>query len=259
MSHVLGGNLSKLVRFLMIRRIWLRLVKKGWLTDVDSVDGDVCFDDVVSDSEETVVSGTRAIFLMEEKQDMCKAWCITLKPSCDKIESLVAWVHFSKLPLEYYTVMAIQRITFCVGRVVHIDQNMEDCGKFGHRKDRVSNGKSLIGSEFRHDMGRFSTLSHVVDDSGWDEKRLETEERGGIKINPRKQEGQLKKQAEKLTDLARLDSLIGPPFDVNIIDRTLSNPKVNLNHVPSPLKDVGKLAPCIVSKDMATVTPQNMA
>ncbi|MBA0772170.1 hypothetical protein Gotri_007589 [Gossypium trilobum] len=177
--------------------------------------------------------------------------------------------------------MAIQRITVCVGR----------CGKFGHRKDQVSNGKSSIGSEFRHDMGRFSTLSHAVDDYGWNEKKLEPEERGGIKINPRKQEGQLKKQCEKLTgkfkdvvfdstpltspslgfhfkasssnqivlDLARLDSLIGPPFGVNIIDRTPSNHIVNLNHVPSPLKDVGKLASFIVSKDMAIVTPQNRA
>ncbi|PPR84330.1 hypothetical protein GOBAR_AA36382 [Gossypium barbadense] len=169
------------------------------------------------------------------------------EPSCDKIEFLIAWVHFSKLPLEYYTVMAVWRIVSCVGRVICIDWNTEDvqrggfarvcidldltklscssvslgkCGKFGHRKDScpmstiaasgtdkvlsssthvasdmpskmplqlmgtsfgpwmlvqgktckpvrdpISNGKSSIGSDFRHDVRRFFALNHAVDDS----------------------------------------------------------------------------------------------
>lgn len=113
---------------------------------------------------------------------------------------------------------------------------------------------------------------------------MEADERGGIKIHLRKQEGQLKKQGEKLMgeskdvvfhstpfigpspgfhfkassskqlvlDLTRLDSLIGPLLGVNIADKAPSNPIVDSNHVPSALKDVGKLASTVALKDMVT-------
>ncbi|TYG90043.1 hypothetical protein ES288_A12G151900v1 [Gossypium darwinii] len=221
--------------------------------DVEYVDGDVCFNDVVSNSEETVVSGAHAFFSVEEKREMHKPWrtalivkllgkilgikALSSKPSCDKIEFLIAWVHFSKLPLEYYTVMAVWRIVSCVGRVICIDWNTEDVQRGGFARvcidldltklskdscpmstiaasgtdkvlsssthvasdmpskmplqlmgtsfgpwmlvqgktckpvrDPISNGKSSIGSDFRHDVRRFFALNHAVDDSSNNDK-----------------------------------------------------------------------------------------
>lgn len=55
-----------------------------------------------------------------------RQWFPNFQPSCDKIESLVAWVCFPKLPMEYYTVMAIWRIASCLGWVIRIDRNTKD-------------------------------------------------------------------------------------------------------------------------------------
>ncbi|KAK5776422.1 hypothetical protein PVK06_044381 [Gossypium arboreum] len=249
------------------------------------------------------------------------------EPSCDKIEFLIAWVHFSKLPLKYYTVMAVWRIVSCVGRVICIDWNTEDVqrggfarvcidldltklscssvslGKFGHRKDScpmstiaasgtdkvlsssthvasdmpskmplqlmgtsfgpwmlvqgktckpvrdpISNGKSSIGSDFRHDVRRFFALNHAVEDSSNNDKtKFKVTLKDFVKHN--KSAGSSK---QLVLDPAHLGFLIGPPFDVNITDKAPSNPIVNLNYVLSPLNDVGKLASFVVLKDMAT-------
>ncbi|MBA0592609.1 hypothetical protein Gorai_009587 [Gossypium raimondii] len=48
--------------------------EEGMDWDVEDVDGDVCFDDVVFDSEEIIISGARAIFSVEEKWEMRKPW-----------------------------------------------------------------------------------------------------------------------------------------------------------------------------------------
>ncbi|KAA3462487.1 reverse transcriptase [Gossypium australe] len=291
---------------------WVDACEEGMDWDVEDVDGDVCFDDVVSDSEEIVISGAREIFSVEEKREMRKPWrtalivkllgkILGIKALSSKVQQL--WrlegnYKIMDLDNDYFLFKFQQKsyyihlwqfggLFFCVGRVIRIDWNTEDvqrggfarvcidldltkpscssvrlgkvcqrveydglqlicfqCGKFGHRKDScpmsttatsgtdkvlsspthvaldmplemplqltesfgpwmlvqrktrkpvrdpVSNGKSSIGSDFRHDMGRFFALN--VDDS------------------------------------------------------------VNSNHVPSPLNNVGKLASFVVLKDMAT-------
>ncbi|MBA0877096.1 hypothetical protein Goshw_011619 [Gossypium schwendimanii] len=190
---------------------------------VDDVDGDVCFDDVVLDSEEIIISGARAIF----------SWFQNFQPSCDKIEFLVALVRFPKLPLEYYTVMAILRIVSCVGRVIRIDRNTEDVQRGGFARvcidlDLTKPLCSLVSLR-KHDMGRFFALNHAADDSGNNDKtKFEATLKDFVKHNKSGFKAGMKKRLET------------------------EERWVHSNHVPSPSNDVGKLASFVVLKDMAT-------
>ncbi|MBA0610321.1 hypothetical protein Godav_011185 [Gossypium davidsonii] len=122
--------------------------------------------------------------------------------------------------------MAIWRIASCVGRLIHIDRNTEDvrrgrfCGKFGHREDSCS--MSTIAATDTDKVPSSST--HVESDMPLITPLHATETSFGLWILVQRK---MHKPAP-------------------------SNPIVNSNHVPSPLKDVGQLASIVVSKDMAT-------
>ncbi|OMO68562.1 reverse transcriptase [Corchorus capsularis] len=58
-------------------------------------------------------------------------WCPNFQPDSDVINTIIAWVRLPQLPMEYYSAMAIRRITSRVGRVIRLDRTTETVERGG--------------------------------------------------------------------------------------------------------------------------------
>lgn len=55
-----------------------------------------------------------------------RQWTPDFKPSSDTITSIIAWIRFPELPLEYYSMVALKRISSKVGKVVKLDRTTQN-------------------------------------------------------------------------------------------------------------------------------------
>lgn len=52
-------------------------------------------------------------------------WCLTFDPEEQYPSTVVAWVHFPRLPLQYYNKTVLRAIIGIVGKLIKIDYNTE--------------------------------------------------------------------------------------------------------------------------------------
>ncbi|XVF14516.1 hypothetical protein REPUB_Repub09cG0067500 [Reevesia pubescens] len=61
-----------------------------------------------------------------------RQWTPNFDLVSDKIEEVIAWIRFPCLPVEYYNVLALTKMSCHVGRVIRLDKNTKEaiCGRY---------------------------------------------------------------------------------------------------------------------------------